>query len=161
MELGYVTLKTSAIVNISRIASYSHVVPQLKIELGKKDRTLFVNLGEVALALNVEGRYIVAYLGYDMESKFSVRTEPYYLVGHKSCKVLSKSLEKFIEMMVLCRKCGLAELGMEVDRKVYLVCKNCGVRYRCGCGDKFEKFVVKNEASVIDRLDVSCDTESV
>jgi hypothetical protein len=61
--------------------------------------------------------------------------------------------------MIICKGCGLPELILSIDRKLWFTCKSCGLKYNLKFIDKFETFVLKHyshqksDIEVVDNLD--------
>lgn len=151
MDALFVTKKSPKKVNIdgSDDLFYRYKMHQLQITIHGKNkmvRTEFVNLTEIANELHVDPKYIIGFLGYSTGSKFSTtgNLSSYYISGQKRCEELSEKLQLFIQAMVICKKCLLPELILSVDRKLWLSCKSCGIKYAVSFIEKFETFVMKH-----------------
>lgn len=166
MDSLFVTSKTSKKINIDGTDDLfnRYKMPQLQIRTHGKNkmvRTEFVNLTEVSNALHIDPKYIVAFMGYTTGTKFSVYGDisTYYISGNKQCDELSDKLQLLIRSMILCKKCLLPEVILSIDKKLWLSCKSCGVKYTVQFIEKFETFVMKNFKPQKSDIEVSSDLD--
>lgn len=128
---------------------YRYKMRQLQLKYFGRDKmvkTFFPNVKDVEKDLKVPSKYIVAFLGYSSHRKFGYdeKRKLHYISGSVFVKEISDYMRSLIDILVLCQKCGLPELIINVELKtLWGTCKSCGMKYRLHLNEKFEKYISK------------------
>jgi len=110
---------------------------QLQVQIvgkSKMIKTMLVNILDVAKDMQVPPSYIGTFMGYEIgaQAKWDPKKperQQAFLSGEHEPKELSKIIQQFIHEVILCPKCHLPEIVMQVDeggRKVMGKCRACG-----------------------------------
>mmetsp|Transcript_34712 Transcript_34712/g.136851 ORF Transcript_34712/g.136851 Transcript_34712/m.136851 type:complete len:398 (-) Transcript_34712:2242-3435(-) len=105
---------------------------QAKVEgRGNGIKTRIVNCAQVAKALKRPPGYVCKFFGCELgaQTKINEETGEYIVNGAHTVETLSGVLQKFIQMFVLCRSCGLPETDLKVNVKSHSIkakCTACG-----------------------------------
>lgn len=109
---------------------YRYKVHQLIVEF-TKNKTVFVNLNEVATELKINPMYILRYFGSVLGTQvkydkcLSIRN--YSLSGVFPVDKISQHMTQFIKEIILCKACGLPELDYIKNKEdTILLCRSCG-----------------------------------
>lgn len=102
-----------------------------KIELKHEtNKTIIVNIDNIAKSLHINPIYIMQFFGYELGtiSKYNNKNSNLsYINGCHRLDNLSKVLNKFIEIFILCKQCKLPETEMKIKtEKIKITCKACG-----------------------------------
>ena len=163
-QLSYVTLSSNDVKSVNIDGSddfyYRYKTPQLAIRHGgtgnKMTCTCFVNLEDVAKAIQIPTNYILAYIAYNLGVQF--KTTTLAVSGKHSPETISTIVKEFIEIMLLCQKCHLPELVFTASTPKKNP-KNKQLKTKChSCGDynvvrptkkttKFINYVFRNDIS--------------
>lgn len=138
-------------VNIPRTVSdpkYRYKMPllQQKIEgKGINIRTNLTNLKDVAKSLRVPGDYILKFMGIEFGSNTNTKEGLFSINGEMNADDVLRMLDKFIDRFVLCPKCKLPEMVLQVTAKKSLTgkCNSCGHTAELD-GHKLSTFIIKN-----------------
>uniref|UniRef100_A0A6A7G5R4 Eukaryotic translation initiation factor 5 n=1 Tax=Hirondellea gigas TaxID=1518452 RepID=A0A6A7G5R4_9CRUS len=133
-------------------ASYRYKMPRLATKIegrGNGIKTLIVNMTDVAKALQIHPQYTTKYFGIELgaQSKFEKKTDRAIVNGAHDAPDLAVILEKFIEGFILCQRCRLPELTMNVDVKRERItsdCASCGWSGPLGVGHRLSTFILKH-----------------
>jgi translation initiation factor 5 len=147
---------------------YRYKMPQIAFQVvgnGKMVKTYILNVDDVSKSLQIDPRYISAYIGYETSSKFaydnktSNNREKTYISGDFSVSKISMLIEGLIKKIIICRKCKLPELEYLLKKKdISVRCKSCGEAYNLSnVNSKFIKYMV-NTATVPKKKFVQCNT---
>ena len=128
MEISYATNVKPVRVSLDpRDPSSRYKTRQLQIyTIGKNKmvRTVLLNVTDVAKDMRVPSDYIVKFLGYELYA----RTSENAINGDHSPQEISKVMLKFLNEIVLCDRCGLPEVSIDVvsAEKTKRRCHACG-----------------------------------
>jgi len=133
--------------------SYRYKMPPLQTKIegrGNGIKTVIVNIVEIAKALHIDPSYPTKFFGYELgaQSKFSPRTDRAVVNGAFTAQDLSKTLERFIDAFILCPKCRLPEIKMEVRKeKIRVDCAACGHNTLLETSHRLKQYILKNPPS--------------
>jgi len=138
-------------VNIPRTVSdpkYRYKMPllQQKIEgKGINIRTNLTNLKDVGKSLRVPGDYILKFMGIEFGSNTNTKEGLFSINGEMNADDVLRMLDKFIDRFVLCPKCKLPEMVLQVTPKKSLTgkCNSCGNTAELD-GHKLSTYIIKN-----------------
>ena len=92
---------------------------------GKMVKTIFINIEDVAVDLDIPPSYILNFIAKSIGAKFEKNT----ISGFHSVEIFSNALFSFIKKVILCRQCQLPELDFKKTKKTLRIkCKSCGWR---------------------------------
>ncbi len=96
---------------------------------GGTRRTYIENAEKVAGELRIPTRHILFRLSDCLGTMYKKDESGYYLCAHFSVESMSAAVKKYLEMFVICHKCGAAELSADglTKEKIKLRCDACGV----------------------------------
>lgn len=125
--------------------------PALEVERtgwGGQNRTLLVNVEDVALAMGRPTQYLVHFLSRLLGAacRFQFRGDPGWCVdGHHSGGDLRAMLAEFSQTYVLCGSCQASETHLDAGAGVpVLVCRCCGRRHELKTDEfRFRRFEAK------------------
>lgn len=124
-------------------------VTQLQITHHGRDKmvkTHFENIETVASDLHVDSTWLLAYIGYALNTFGKCNDGVYWVAGGYHAAELSDIIEKFIQEIILCPVCNLPELKYSTREKIrglYYACDACGkVGLFNFTNEKFEKFIL-------------------
>mmetsp|Transcript_29894 Transcript_29894/g.46275 ORF Transcript_29894/g.46275 Transcript_29894/m.46275 type:complete len:189 (-) Transcript_29894:129-695(-) len=163
-EAFYVTSKQNSKVFGKRVNidgsddPYNHYkVPQLQIQIvqkGEKMKTMLLNLEEVARALCLQPDYMVAFLGYGLDTKFKydMNRQRASLNGEYTCFEINGVMSNMINEYVLCDLCRLPEQNIPCrysknpkQGTINTSCNACGKKKVLEVkDDKFLQFIYHN-----------------
>lgn len=130
-------------------------VPEIVTKIqgrGNGIKTEIINIEEIAKELRTPPEYIIKFIGieYGVYSKFDKHRRGFVSGAHDKPD-LQKTLDKFIELFVLCGECKLSKLEMKpsaVEKRIYVNCLACGnfhiikLQYH-----RLVEFIIKNESN--------------
>jgi len=131
-------------------SAFRYKMPKLQTKVegrGNGIKTVIVNMVDVAKALHVEPSYPTKFFGFELgaQSKFEKDTDRAIVNGAHSAGDLQKLLDKYISIFVLCPRCKLPEIKMEVSNsKIKVDCAACGYNEPLKSSHKLAAFMVKN-----------------
>jgi translation initiation factor 5 len=139
-------------VNIPRTVDdpkYRYKMPllQQKIEgKGINIRTNLTNLKDVAKSLRVPHDYILKFMGYEFGSNVNVKDNATSINGEMNENDILKMLDKFIDKYVLCPKCKLPEMVLQLSPEKQLIgkCNSCGTTTELDKKHKMTTYIIKN-----------------
>ena len=97
---------------------------------GNGKKTRFVNIYEISQQLHRTPDELTKFLGIDLSSSTNYVDKAAIINGHIRQENIEKSLRNYIEIFVLCKKCGLPEISKyKINGK--------GIKTKClSCGDR-------------------------
>lgn len=133
-------------VNGSDDPCYRYQMKQLHVQVigyGKMIKSHFLNLEEVAKDLKIPPIIIIAFLGYELNTKYDYKPKNNicYIVGDPSDEMWNIKFKKFLDDVLICPKCNLPELIMNKDLKSN--CSSCGEEVTHKLNAKFKNFLIK------------------
>lgn len=137
--------------NTDKFYRYKMPVIQTKIEgKGNGIRTVVPNMGKVMKALDRPLEYGAKFIGMELGTKTKVDDKQNNCVfaGKHSEEELSKCLDKFIDMYVLCVKCKNPETIFEVKKGcIVSKCKACGKIFKVDSSHKLSNYIIKSDTN--------------
>lgn len=142
-----------AVVNIPRGKTdpgYRYTMPRLICKTegrGNGIRTNIVNMGDIARALKRPPMYPTKFFGCELGamSKFVDSEDKALVNGAHTEQDLDQILDKFIDMYVLCPKCELPEIDINVKKNVLnFKCNACGEIGNLNSQHKAAVYMIKN-----------------
>lgn len=129
--------------------SYRYKMPPLTIKIegrGNGIKTVITNIVDVSKALHIDPAYTTKFFGieYGAMSSFDKKTEKAVVNGAFQVGDMQKTLEKFIEIFILCPTCKLPELKMGVKSQIKIDCAACGHNDILASQHKLTTFILKN-----------------
>ena len=112
----------------------------------KMTKTFFPNIKDVEKDLKIPSEYIMAFLGYSSHNKFGYDEKRgyHYISGIMQIGEISECMRMLIDNLVLCRKCDLPELIINIESKSFWAeCNSCGMKYKLHLNEKFSKYISK------------------
>ena len=99
---------------------------------GNGIKTRIVNCSQIAKALHRPPGYVCKFFGCELgaQTKINDGEDVYIVNGSHDQKLLTDTLNKFIQMYVLCPNCKLPETDLVLDKKgnIYHKCNACGAQ---------------------------------
>jgi len=144
-------------------SSFRYKMPKLltKVEgRGNGIKTVIVNMVDVAKALHVQPQYPTKFFGIELgaQSKFEKDTDRAIVNGAHSAGDLQRLLDKYIAIFVLCPKCKLPEIKIEVLKsKIKIDCAACGYNDVLKTAHKLASFIIKNPPTKKEKEDMEKD----
>lgn len=106
------------------------------------NRTFITNLYTVATELGRPSPLLLKFLQYDLSTQ--ANPEKCFLKGAFSKAQIETSLQKCIDMLVICSYCKNPETVLKAKKnEVYLRCKSCGGKTLPSINDKLVNFIIK------------------
>ena len=131
--------------------SYRYKMPALRIKVegrGNGIRTNIPNIADVARSLGVPPEYPLRFFGAELgaQSKYLQAESKALLNGSHRQGDLQSTLDKFIEKFVLCPKCHLPEININVKKKrdLFMDCRSCGHVAPMDMSHKICSYIAKN-----------------
>lgn len=113
---------------------------------GQYGSTNVTNLLDIARHLQMDYNCIIKHFSYDMNTqvKYVKDNQEVMLKGMFNKEQLVKSLRKFIDKYVLCKRCELPELDYRVlgKKKLKSICRSCGYSKEGDNTDRIVKFMM-------------------
>lgn len=142
-------------VNVNRNLTdqfYRYKMPKIiaKVEgKGNGIKTVLVNMGEVAKALNRPATYPTKYFGCELgaQTQLDVKNDRYIVNGAHEAAKLQDILDGFIRRYVLCASCDNPETVLGVLQRKGLIttkCRACGHSGTLDGAHKLNTFILKN-----------------
>lgn len=137
--------------NTDKFYRYKMPIIQTKIEgKGNGIRTVVPNMGKVMKALDRPLEYGAKFIGMELgtKSKIDEKQNNCVFAGKHSEGELSKCLDKFIDMYVLCVKCKNPETIFEVKKGcIVSKCKACGKIFKVDPTHKLSNYIIKSDTN--------------
>jgi translation initiation factor 5 len=135
---------------------YRYKMPRIcaKVEgKGNGIKTVIVNMGEVAKALNRPATYPTKYFGCELgaQIQFDYKNERFIVNGAHEANKLQDLLDGFISKYVLCPECDNPETDLLINAKketISQTCKACGYRGMITVQHKLNTFILKNPPNI-------------
>lgn len=115
---------------------YRYTMPLLETRFegrGIGIKTNLINIVPIAKALQVPVKYLLQFFTYDLGTKITSQKQNDKIVsgllnGEIQNSIINDSIDKFIDVYVLCKGCGFPEIVMTFpDKKEFFkVCNSCG-----------------------------------
>ena len=104
---------------------------------GNGKKTRFVNIDEISQQLHRTPDELTKFLGIDLSSSTNYIDKNTIINGHIRKENIEKSLRNYIEIFVLCKKCGLPEISKyKINGKgIKTKCMSCGNRNKMDSDD--------------------------
>lgn len=132
---------------------YRYRMPKMQLKIESKGngiKTNIVNLGEIAKSLRTNAEYILKWFGSEKASQTTFKeaggknNTNYIINGDFSEEDLRKVLDKFIDKYILCPKCKLPEMHMQVvGDKITGKCDSCPFVGDLDSKHKLAAFIIK------------------
>lgn len=115
---------------------------------GNGIKTRIVNCYEVARALHRPPGYVCKFFGCELgaQTKIDDNAGVYIVNGAFQQNVLKETLQKFIEMFVLCEGCKLPETDLKLRKNgtITQACNACGAEAPCDMTHKLCTYIMNN-----------------
>lgn len=113
-------------INDSDDPFYRYKMPKLIIKY-EGDKTILINIKEVACSLKRNHTTILSYFGHNLGTQCSDKKEKYVIKGIFSPIVIIEHLFNYINEYVLCNKCSNPETIFKKHKDDLIsVCSSCG-----------------------------------
>tara|TARA_B100000575_G_scaffold294576_1_gene311675 strand:+ start:5281 stop:5778 length:498 start_codon:yes stop_codon:yes gene_type:complete len=130
--------------------SFRYKMPRITVKYegrGNGKKTCLTNLKDVAESLHRTPDEIIKFMGIDIgaQSKYIEKEQCHILNGHHIISDINNSLNKYIDIFVICPKCNLPEIPKyKVKNKtIKMKCLACGNRYTLDSTDhKLCSFII-------------------
>mmetsp|Transcript_28654 Transcript_28654/g.46039 ORF Transcript_28654/g.46039 Transcript_28654/m.46039 type:complete len:378 (-) Transcript_28654:174-1307(-) len=133
--------------------SYRYKMPKLHAKIegrGNGIRTIVTNMSDVAKALNCPPAYTTKFFGIELgaQSKYDSKTERASVNGAHNAPDLQKILTKYIQLFILCPRCGLPEIKWNIKRDgIKIDCAACGHNGTINTSHKLLTYILKQRAA--------------
>lgn len=114
---------------------------------GNKARTAILNICDIAQSLKCEIIYLIRFFGIELgaQSKFDTSQNKATIAGFHNMDILTRLLDKFIELFILCPQCALPEISLRVHNgSLQVDCAACGHSAPLTCRHKLVTFLINN-----------------
>jgi translation initiation factor 5 len=130
-------------------ASYRYKMPSLQTKIkgrGNGIQTVVINIHEVSRALRVLPAYPTKFFGLELGAQSTCKENCAIINGAHSVQTLSKLLNKYIEIFVLCPTCKLPETTISISSKdaIEMDCAACGYNGLLKTAHKLANFILKH-----------------
>lgn len=163
-------MENSVMVNIPRSIkdpSHRYKMPALEFKIegkGINTHTTLVNLKRVASRLEVPTIYILKFLGFELGAQTIYRDRQggqsrqqdlqTSVNGIQAEDTINKFLDKFIDMYVLCSKCHLPELTIQIEAdQAGGKCRSCGKTTIFDPRQRMTNYILKNPPQNVAKVD--------
>eukprot|EP00467_Chlorarachnion_reptans_P019263 CAMPEP_0114519100 /NCGR_PEP_ID=MMETSP0109-20121206/18813_1 /TAXON_ID=29199 /ORGANISM="Chlorarachnion reptans, Strain CCCM449" /LENGTH=359 /DNA_ID=CAMNT_0001699797 /DNA_START=219 /DNA_END=1298 /DNA_ORIENTATION=- len=124
---------------------------QSKIEgRGNGIKTVIPNMPDIAKALNCPPEFPTKFFGIELgaQSKWEAKSERAIVNGEHHVPALQPIMTKFIEMFILCPRCGLPEIKWKVTKSAIKIdCAACGHNGQINTAHRLLQFILKQKSA--------------
>jgi translation initiation factor 2 beta subunit (eIF-2beta)/eIF-5 len=113
-------------------ASYRYTMPPFDVGYegrGNGCKTVIKNLVSICNAIETPETFVVKFFSYELstQTRYDAELDRFILNGTYAADVLQQTLNKYIDLYVLCSKCHLPEFVITVKKDdLRYKCKSCG-----------------------------------